>query len=204
MSGRRPASRGARSLKALAVPVYAGMAAVALLWGWLGGLTRGWWTFTTPGEPLRAALLGLALAAGAVLLSMGMERTVPGVKALSDRFATLLAGATLGDAILLAGLSSVGEELLFRGCLQEAWGFWPATVLFAVVHSGPERVYLWWTASALVFGLGLGVLYENGGLLGPIAMHFGINVVNITLLGRKGDGLVKRRPGELGLADRLR
>ena len=45
------------------------------------------------------------------------------------------------------------------------------TLLFALVHVGPERVYLWWTGSACVFGLGLGVLYDvQGGLLAPIVM----------------------------------
>jgi membrane protease YdiL (CAAX protease family) len=81
----------------------------------------------------------------------------------------------------------VGEEMLFRGCLQEEFGLWPATIAFAAVHVGRERVYLWWTASALVFGLGLGLLYQwQGGLLAPIAMHFTINAVNITVLGRRG------------------
>ena len=54
-------------------------------------------------------------------------------------------------------------------------------------------MYLWWTASALVFGLGMGLLYQGqGGLLAPIAMHFIINAVNINILARRARS---RRPG---------
>ena len=189
--------RGAQRMVGLAVVVYGGMFALAVAWAWLRDLRDGWWTFETLGQLPVALGAGLALGLLGVLLSLQTERSVPGVRQLSDRFSTILAGANTRDALLLALLSSVGEEALFRGCLQEEWGLWPATIAFAVVHTGPDRVYLWWTASAFVFGIGLGVLYEHqGGLLAPIVMHFTINAINIRILGKRG---AEARPERFGL-----
>jgi membrane protease YdiL (CAAX protease family) len=163
------------------------MTALALLWGTLRGLTPGWWTFENAWAVPPALALGLALGLSGVLLSQQLDRRVAGIRKLGDRFASILGGTGARGAIQLAALSSVGEELLFRGCMQQEWGLWPATILFAVVHTGPQRIYLWWTASAFVFGLGLALLYEHqGGLLAPILMHFTINAINIRILGRRG------------------
>lgn len=176
-----------------AAGLYGGMIAVALTWASLRGLWSDWWRFDSSRGIAEAVVAGTTVGLVAILLSWQMERGLPGVRALSERFSTLLAGTSTAEALVLAGLSAVGEELLFRGCLQEELGLWWATLLFAAVHSGPERIYLWWTASAFVFGLGLGALYEaQGGLLGPIIMHFVINAVNIRMLGRRGETLVKR------------
>ncbi len=176
----------------LAAGLYSAMLGVALIWGLLRDHVGDWWDYPGPWDeggpsPWSAVALGVALGLAGVALSYGMERTVAGVKALGERFGMILAPVSWRDAILLALFSSVGEEVLFRGCLQSEIGLVPATLLFALVHIGPERVYLWWTGSAFVFGLGLGLLYETqGGLLGPIVMHFVINAINITLLARKG------------------
>lgn len=191
-------SRGGR-LIGMAAVLYGGMVAMGLTWGWLRDLSAGWWQFEGPRDAGEATIVGILLGLVAIILSWELERGVDGVRALSDRFATLLAGTTVLEAIALAGLSSVGEEMLFRGCLQPELGVLPATALFAVVHTGPERIYLWWMASAFVFGLGLAWLFEaQGGLLAPILMHFVINVVNIRLLGLKGDRLIKRKRQTLG------
>ncbi|MEE2828800.1 MAG: type II CAAX endopeptidase family protein [Myxococcota bacterium] len=174
-------------LVSLAAMMYGAMLLLALVWGVLRGLTGGWWRFENWVDVPPAAVLGIALGLTGVLLSLHLDRRVPSVRKLGDRFAAILAGASTRDAIILAALSSLGEELLFRGCLQEEWGLWPATLLFAIVHTGPGKVYLWWTASAFVFGLGLALLYDyQGGLLAPILMHFTINAINIRLLGQRG------------------
>lgn len=172
---------------AMGAVVYGVMLAVALVWGLARDLLGGWWTFPDVPSGVVACALGVGLGLLGVVLSNLMEGQVPGVKKLGERFATILAGATTADAFWLALLSAVGEEALFRGCVQEEFGLWAGTILFGVVHSGPERVYLWWTASAFVFGIGLGLLYEyQGGLLAPILMHFTINAINIRSLGKRG------------------
>lgn len=179
--------RGQSSLVGLGAAVYGVMMVVAVAWAISRSLWTGWWTFTGVSGAAVACALGVGLGLAGVFLSQRMEAHVPGVQKLGERFATILAGTSTFDAVMLALFSAVGEEALFRGCAQEEWGLWPATILFAVVHSGPERVYLWWTASAFVFGIGLGLLYEyQGGLLAPILMHFTINAINIRSLGRRG------------------
>jgi uncharacterized protein len=179
--------RAGSSLVGLGAAMYGAMLAIALVWAFVRGLFPGWWSFDGAAALGLAAGLGVGLGLAGVVLSKQMEAKVPGVQKLGDRFAAILAGASTRDAIALAFLSAVGEEALFRGCAQEEWGLWPATILFAVVHSGPERVYLWWTASAFVFGIGLALLYEyQGGLLAPILMHFTINAINIRSLGKRG------------------
>ena len=52
----------------------------------------------------------------------------------------------------LALCSGIGEEMLFRGVLQEAWGPVAASVLFAVVHMPLERALILWPLFALVAG----------------------------------------------------
>ncbi len=180
--------RKAGGLVGLGAMVYGGMIVVALAWASWRGLFDAWWTFEGGAAAIAiGAALGVGLGLAGVVLSKQMEAHVPGVRKLGERFATILAGASTTDALLLAAFSSIGEEALFRGCMQTEWGLWPATILFAVVHSGPERVYLWWTASAFVFGIGLALLYEHqGGLLAPILMHFVINAINIRMLGKRG------------------
>lgn len=187
---------GARGLVGLGLVVYAAMLGVALLWALLRGLWPAWWTLEDGAAIGVACGLGVGLGLAGVALSFGLEHWVVGVRRLGERFSDILAGASTGDALLLAAMSSIGEEALFRGCLQQEWGLWPATIAFALVHTGPERRYLWWTASAFVFGIGLALLYEyQGGLLAPILMHFTINAINIRSLGRRGAAAREARRG---------
>jgi membrane protease YdiL (CAAX protease family) len=85
--------------------------------------------------------------------------------------------------IVLALLSSFGEELLFRGLLQPWMGLVPQALLFGLVHQMPGPSRWIWASWALVVGLALGALYEiTGSLLGPIAAHAAINGLNLHFL----------------------
>lgn len=179
--------RTAGRLVGFAAVFYGAMFAAALVWAGLRGLLPGWWHFDDGGGIPAALIAAVLLGLAGVGMTRWLEHRNPAIRRLGERFASILGGATRRDAVLLALFSAIGEEALFRGCLQQDLGFWPATLLFGAVHTGPERVYVWWTASALVFGLGLGLLFDHGGgLLAPIVMHFTINVVNIRELGRRG------------------
>ena len=179
-------SRNSR-LVPIAAAFYGPIFLVALLWGWLRNLWPQWWTLDSALESGSAIQAGCLLGLLGVAISWQLTRSVPGIRVLSDRSGMVLAGQTGRYALALALLSSIGEEFLFRGCLQSEFGLWPATVLFALVHIGNERLWLWWTATAFVAGIGLGVLYEHyGGLLAPILMHFVINAINIHLLALRG------------------
>ncbi len=85
--------------------------------------------------------------------------------------------------MVLAVLSSLGEELLFRGALQPLTGVWVQALIFGVVHyvPGPSR---WvWAGWAAAIGLILGLVFAaTGSLVGPLLAHALINGVNLRFL----------------------
>ncbi len=87
--------------------------------------------------------------------------------------------------LLLAALSSIGEELLFRSFLTPWVGVVPQAILFGLLHQipGPSR---WvWVVWATVAGLVFGAMYEVlGSLTGPILAHGLINFANLQFLRR--------------------
>jgi membrane protease YdiL (CAAX protease family) len=87
--------------------------------------------------------------------------------------------------VILALVSSIGEELLFRGALLPWFGVWIQGIVFALLHVGPGRRFLPWTVSALVLGIAFGWLAVwTGNLGGPIAAHFAINFLNLRYIVR--------------------
>ena len=80
--------------------------------------------------------------------------------------------------LFLAALSSLGEEVLFRGAIQPAAGLWPTAIFFGLVHIGPSLRFSSWTVWAFLAGLLLGwVFAATGSLFPPLAIHFGINLI---------------------------
>jgi len=88
----------------------------------------------------------------------------------------------------LALCSGIGEELLFRGVLQEAWGPVAATLLFAAIHVPMERSLILWP----VFALAAGAMFSamavwTGTLTACMVAHILINVVHMRrITQRKG------------------
>jgi uncharacterized protein len=92
-------------------------------------------------------------------------------------------GLDAAGIVVLALLSSAGEELLFRGLLQPWMGLLPQAVLFGLVHQMPGPSRWIWVSWALVVGLALGALFEvTGSLLGPIVAHALVNGLNLRFL----------------------
>lgn len=86
------------------------------------------------------------------------------------------------DLILVAVFSGVGEEVFFRGVLQPELGIGIASLLFGVLHLGPDRRYLIWTFWAVGAGFLFGFLYERtGGLLAPITAHVMHNAATLLM-----------------------
>jgi len=137
--------------------------------------------------------LDLLLGAGAALLLlgawMGAERTVPLARDLDRQIMAALGPLQPGEAVALAVLSGFAEELFFRGAVQGAFGWLPATLAFAVLHSGPGKAFRLWTLFAAVAGLVFaGLTVWRGNLLAPIVGHFLVNAVNLGRLARgRGD-----------------
>jgi len=99
---------------------------------------------------------------------------------LHGSFRDLLGPLTGAEMMILALASSIGEEILFRGALLPWLGVWLQALVFALLHVGPGRRFLPWTASALAMGVGFGWLATWTGNLGaPIAAHFAINFFNL-------------------------
>jgi membrane protease YdiL (CAAX protease family) len=127
-------------------------------------------------SPVLGFLLGLAVVA----LTRLATRHFTWARELHSSFRDLLGPLAAREIAILAVASAIGEELLFRGALMPWLGVWLQAVVFALLHVGPGRRFLPWTASALVLGVAFGELAQiTGNLGGPIAAHFAINFLNL-------------------------
>ena len=128
-------------------------------------------------------LLGVLLGLGVVKLSRLAVQRFDWARLLHRDFQAMLGPLTRKEVMLLAVCSAIGEELLFRGALQPWIGIWPQALVFALLHVGPRRYYLWWTGWSVAIGLAFGYMYQwTGDLGGPIAAHFVINYLNLQFI----------------------
>jgi len=180
----------------LAVAFYSALLLMAVLLGALWG--RNVFTF---GDGLLLSLsIGVATASGTVASGILLFRLVPALRKLSDELAPLLVdGARGGDLVLVSVASGVGEEVFFRGALQPVLGIVLASLLFGVLHVGPDRRYLIWTLWAVGAGFLFGFLYLwTGGLLAPITAHVLHNAATLLLWkrSRRSGAMVNESPAE--------
>lgn len=134
-------------------------------------------------DPVPGLLWGLGL--GAVLAAAGqaMTRWTPWGRKLSRLLSRLVGGLHPADALLLAALSGLAEELLFRGVLLPYLGLLASSALFGAAHLVPRQGLWPWSVWAAVAGLALGVLAQaTGGLLAPAVAHVAVNAVGLVLL----------------------
>jgi membrane protease YdiL (CAAX protease family) len=160
----------------------------------------------TNNTPIYAdAAIGVAFGVVVVLASGLLDRKVEWARELGREFGRVLGSLSTTDAFLFALASGVGEELLFRGFLQQVFtevvfeGGWftevgadwaglvAASVIFGLLHIGPNIKKFWpWTVMAVVLGAGFGWMYlYTGNVLAPILAHFTINFFNLQSIGRK-------------------
>lgn len=134
----------------------------------------------------RDPLVG-ALAAGAVVaLSALLTETTRWGEALSQALGEVLGPLSLRTCLLLAAVSGIAEELLFRGALQPLLGYMGASLLFGLAHFVPRRELLPWTGFTLAAGFGLGALYAStGNVVAPVVAHAGVNAINLRLISRR-------------------
>lgn len=152
------------------------MALIALIWAHLRGIPFPLiWN-------LHAFLWGLGGAMVLLAASGLVLWTSPALReAMAALDALILRPLLVRDAIVLAVLSGVGEELLFRGVIQAEWGIIPASVLFALLHIPERRLWIYglW---ALFAGLFLGNLYSwSNNLLVPMLVHIINNGLGLIL-----------------------
>ena len=129
----------------------------------------------------RAAIDGVlhALPLTALLVATVDRHWAPlrNMHAALDKLTDMLRHASLPELALLALAAGVGEEMLFRGAIQQALtdrlGPWPAVVVAAALFGMVHWVTPLYALAAGVIGLYLGVLYaETGNLWVPVLVHF--------------------------------
>ncbi len=151
--------------------------------------------------PTIHAMIGAGLGLLTVILSNVLERYAEWARRLSEEFSKILGELQLGEVFLLAAASSIGEEIFFRGFLQQVltdsafdgnvWlGVIVTSLIFGLVHIGSDVKVFWpWTVMAIVLGFAIGWTYIlTGNLLAPILAHFTINFLNLaTIVNRNRD-----------------
>jgi len=190
---------GSWSRPALVSALYLGLAAVALAWGTLRGQPSLWRAPSAAGrEPYfwSGLAAGIGAGLGIVMLSRLAVRRMEWARALHRDLRSLLHPLTDLEIVVLAGASSVGEELFFRGALMPALGIWASSAIFALLHIGPKARYLPWTAASLVVGVLFSALFLwSGDLTGAIAAHFTVNFLNLRHLKKNlPDGAPDKSP----------
>lgn len=132
--------------------------------------------------------LGGGLALGGLLLAGWRlwRHFSATARRIEAELAALLAPLSRGDAVALAVVSAIAEEVFFRGALQGAIGWLPTALLFALLHLGPGKNLRLWSLFALAAGLVLGLwVHWRGALGGAIVAHLLVNGVNLLALERR-------------------
>ena len=124
-----------------------------------------------------------------------LEDRMPTLRKLGEELYEAMAPITTVRVAVLAGLSGICEEALFRGPLQATVGWPVAAVLFALSHGGLSRRHLTWTGFALIAGLLFGAMVEYYGSLSPaIVAHVTVNAINMRRLQRFAKRQLPRGP----------
>ncbi len=126
-------------------------------------------------------LLGL----GTIGLLIVLQSVIGGVWALLDPEQAELLGElnesllsgfdSVGEWLILAVASGVGEEILFRGALQPVFGVFFTSLLFAIVHVQYGLTPI--TLAVFLLGIILGILRRRTNTTVTIFVHFGYNFI---------------------------
>jgi hypothetical protein len=195
--GARPPTDGPARARTV-ITFYGAVGLVGFFWHATAQGTNDVWR-TDPTLPWSTLLwtpaVGVLLGAAVVQLFRALESSQPWLLRLHAEFRGLLGRPSSGEIVLLAATSAVGEELLFRGAMLDAWGLWVSSLVFALLHIPPRRALWPWTASSLVIGVGLGGLTLWTGNLGAaVTAHFVINLLNLLYITRTSPRPALRGP----------
>ena len=164
----------------LAVAVEGGLIFAALLLGWVLGhppLGTLFWDLRDAALGVAATVPMLAVFFACLRWPVGPLRRIKGLT--DDVIRPLLGPCTLLDLAGISVLAGLGEEMLFRGVLQNAFWDWTgspwlglliASVLFGLAHS----VTLAYAVFATAMGAYLGWLWQASGNLLLVAVAHGL------------------------------
>jgi membrane protease YdiL (CAAX protease family) len=145
-----------------------------------------------------SVLLGVALAVVLVASTRIAVQRWDWARKLHSDLRPVAKNLTVPSVIIIAVLSSLGEELFFRGFLTPLVGVVVQAGLFGLAHqvTGPSR-WVWITWASLV-GLCFGAIFVlTGSLVGPIAAHAIVNGYNLMFLRSHDPSPKERRLGGL-------
>jgi membrane protease YdiL (CAAX protease family) len=180
--------RDTRTTWPVAALFYGVMFGAAALWRFLADGSF----VLRPAFPRDTVAVEMALVAAlavleALLLTVG-SRLSRGIRRFEKALARVIGRLSWPEALLLAVVSAVGEESFFRGALQPAIGFWPATIVFAAAHVPVRKELALWPLYALVVGIALGVLRSlSGDVWSAVVAHFLVNAVGLLSIAFRGD-----------------
>lgn len=145
------------------------------------------------GATWTAIVVGLGVAALLALVQWWLQTSAPAVgpvEAMRDLqrtvFEPLFAPLSLAEMVAISALAGIGEEILFRGAVQAAFG-WPiAAVAFGACHLGlSARGWVLGVWAALA-GAGLAALaIATGGLVAPIVAHAAYDLAALIWIRRR-------------------
>ena len=178
------------------------LAILALAWAWFRGIQI---PFSVDVRSAGVAFLATAgfLATNLFLYGVARRTGRPvAVHAFLDaEVFPLFRRASVADLLVVAALAGLGEELLFRGVLQDEFGIWIASAVFGLFH-GPSREL--WPLAVWATGMGvlLGVLYQvSGNMFVPALAHALYDGAALIYVRRVGFGLTDTMPEASDPAD---
>ena len=124
--------------------------------------------------------LGIATGFVVVWLSRVASRALDWVDDINEEFRDVLGPLSSTDIFWLALMSSVAEELFFRGFLQGWLGIHLSSIIFGLAHFPYRRRLIPWTVAAVIMGYVFGALFEGRQcLIAAVLAHFVINYFNL-------------------------
>jgi len=153
------------------------LTAVALLWGTMRELPF----LKAPAPTMRDVALGAA--AGALLwLCIPLLRLSGAMRRVwEDLLVPFARQFSVMDVLLIASLSGVSEELLFRGVLLPEIGLVASSLVFGALHALNAVYALWAACTGAAFGL---LAMERNSLMAPIVAHATYNLGALLALRR--------------------
>jgi membrane protease YdiL (CAAX protease family) len=159
--------------------------------------SAGWaWVFEIelfgPTAPTgRGFLEGVALGLAIVALCHAAYRLSARMREATRFLGGFFGPIRVRDAIWLAAISGVAEEMCFRGALWPHLGLVGTSVLFAICHVVPVRELAAYPLFAFLAGIVFGSLREHTGSVWPCALaHATVNALNLAWIGT----VERRRP----------
>ena len=167
-----------------AVFFYITMGIAGVIWLWLSGSDMAV-LYVNTHEWIRDVGLGIGIGLVTVALWRLAELNFSAARRLSARLASVIPSLHLVDVVLLATSSALGEEILFRGAMQSAWGPEIATVIFGILHGMFDRRFILWMLFATLAGAVFSIMTVFSGNIVPAALaHALINGINLRRLVR--------------------